>query len=87
MTSGPSPSSDEPPDGAPPAVPPSGTPGAGTSGADESGGAARRKPFLLRLPPQLMAELKGWSAQEMRSVNAHIEFLLREAVKKRKSRS
>ena len=43
-----------------------------------------RKPFLLRLPPDLMAELKGWAAQDLRSLNGHIEFLLREAVKRRK---
>lgn len=42
-----------------------------------------RKPFLLRLPPDLMAELKGWAAQDLRSLNGHIEFLLREAVKRR----
>lgn len=43
-----------------------------------------RKPFLLRLPPDLMAELKGWAAQDLRSLNGHIEFLLREALKRRK---
>ncbi len=43
-----------------------------------------RKPFLLRLPPDLMAELKSWAAQDLRSLNGHIEFLLREAVKRRK---
>ncbi|NUP94703.1 MAG: hypothetical protein HUU28_00925 [Planctomycetaceae bacterium] len=31
-----------------------------------------------------MAELKGWAAQDLRSLNGHIEFLLREAVKRRK---
>lgn len=44
----------------------------------------KRKPFLLRLPPELMAELRGWAAQDLRSLNAHIEYLLREAVRKRK---
>ena len=43
-----------------------------------------RKPFLLRLPPPLMDELRGWADSELRSLNAHIEFLLREAVKRRK---
>lgn len=43
-----------------------------------------RKPFLLRLSPDLMAELKGWAAQDLRSLNSHIEFLLRDAVKRRK---
>lgn len=45
-----------------------------------------RKKFLLRLPPKLHEELKGWAAQEMRSLNGQIEFLLREAaIKRRKS--
>ena len=43
-----------------------------------------RKPFLLRLPPDLMAELRGWADHELRSLNAHIEFLLRESVRRRK---
>jgi hypothetical protein len=42
-----------------------------------------RKPFLLRIPPQLMEELRAWATQDLRSLNAQIEFLLREAVKKR----
>ena len=43
-----------------------------------------RKPFLLRLPPDLHRELQSWSEQELRSLNGHIEFLLREAVKRRR---
>jgi len=43
-----------------------------------------RKSFLLRLPPDLLAELKGWAAQELRSLNGHIEYLLRKAAKDRK---
>ena len=43
-----------------------------------------RKAFLLRLPPALMAELKRWAAQDLRSVNGQIEFLLRDAVRRRK---
>jgi hypothetical protein len=44
-----------------------------------------RKPFLLRLPPELMEELRIWANQDLRSLNAHIEYLLREAVKRRKT--
>jgi hypothetical protein len=47
-------------------------------------GARERKPFLLRLPPDLMDALRTWANQDLRSLNAHIEFLLREAVKRRK---
>ncbi|MCC7011652.1 MAG: Arc family DNA-binding protein [Planctomycetes bacterium] len=43
-----------------------------------------RKPFLLRLSPDLMEELRVWANQDLRSLNAHIEFLLREALKRRK---
>ena len=43
-----------------------------------------RKPFLLRLSPELLDELRAWASQDLRSLNAHIEFLLREAAKKRR---
>ena len=43
-----------------------------------------RKPFLLRIPPDLWAELEKWAAAELRSVNGQIEYLLRQAVDKRK---
>jgi hypothetical protein len=46
--------------------------------------AAARKPFLLRLPPDLYEDLERWAADELRSVNAQIEYLLREQVRKRK---
>jgi len=40
---------------------------------------APKKQFLLRLDPRLYEVLERWAADELRSVNAHIEFLLREA--------
>lgn len=43
-----------------------------------------RKPFLLRIPPELWKELEKWAADELRSVNGQIEYLLRQAVEKRK---
>jgi len=42
---------------------------------------ADRKAFLLRLDPELLAALQGWSSDEMRSLNGQIEFLLREALR------
>lgn len=42
---------------------------------------AERKPFLLRLDPQLYEALRGWADDELRSVNAQIEFLLRQALR------
>jgi len=45
---------------------------------------AERKPFLLRIDPALWAELEAWAGDELRSVNGQIEYLLRQAVQKRK---
>lgn len=42
-----------------------------------------RKGFLLRLPPPLFEELRQWAEQEMRSVNGQIEWLVREALRRR----
>ncbi len=44
---------------------------------------AERKAFVLRIPPDLWEELQRMAAQELRSVNAQIEYLLREAVRQR----
>ena len=35
---------------------------------------------LLRVDPKLWAEVEKWAADELRSVNAQVEYLLREAV-------
>jgi hypothetical protein len=45
---------------------------------------AERKQFLLRIDPQLWAELEAWAADDLRSVNGQIEYLLREATRRRK---
>jgi hypothetical protein len=44
---------------------------------------AARKQYLLRIDPGLWKQLEKWAADDLRSVNAQIEWLLREAVKKR----
>ena len=44
----------------------------------------QRKGFLLRIPVSLLRELESWAAAELRSVNGQIEYLLREAVQRRK---
>jgi hypothetical protein len=41
-----------------------------------------RKSYLLRMSPQLYADLERWAADELRSVNAQIEFLLTDAVRR-----
>ena len=39
-----------------------------------------RKPFLLRLDPDTFDALQRWAADDLRSVNGQIEFLLRRAL-------
>jgi hypothetical protein len=41
----------------------------------------QKKRFLLRVDEKLYERLEKWSADELRSVNAQIEYLLTEAVK------
>ena len=43
-----------------------------------------RKSFLLRVSSGLWKEIEGWAQEDMRSVNAQVEFLLKQAVAKRK---
>lgn len=42
---------------------------------------ADKKKFLLRIDPDLYGALEKWAADEFRSANAQIEFLLRQAAK------
>ncbi|MDA0752809.1 MAG: Arc family DNA-binding protein [Verrucomicrobia bacterium] len=46
---------------------------------------AKRKAFLLRMNPKLWDELEAWAQEDMRSVNGQMEFLLKQAVNKRKN--
>ncbi len=46
--------------------------------------AEARKAFLLRVDPELWRELEAWAADDLRSVNGQIEYLLRQAVLRRK---
>jgi hypothetical protein len=41
---------------------------------------AERKPFLLRLDPATYVALERWAADELRSLNAQIEYILRRAL-------
>jgi hypothetical protein len=45
---------------------------------------AERKSFLMRIDPALWAELEAWAQDDLRSVNGQVEYLLRQAVLKRK---
>lgn len=46
----------------------------------------KKKAILLRIAPELADALHRWARDELRSVNAQIEFVLREAVRKREGR-
>ena len=41
-----------------------------------------KKKFLLRIDENIYAALEKWAADDFRSINAQIEFLLKEALKK-----
>lgn len=43
---------------------------------------AKKKNFPLRIDPALYAIIEQWAQDEFRSVNGHIEFLLREAARR-----
>jgi hypothetical protein len=45
---------------------------------------AARKQYLLRIDPGLWAEVEKWAADELRSVNAQVEYILRDAVRRRR---
>ncbi len=44
-----------------------------------------RKSFLVRLPEELLEELNRWARDDLRSLNGQIEYLLREALRKRRA--
>jgi hypothetical protein len=41
---------------------------------------ADRKPFLLRIDPAVLEAVQRWAQDDLRSLNAQIEFLLRRAL-------
>ena len=41
---------------------------------------AERKPFLLRIDSQILSAVQKWAADDLRSLNAQIEFVLRRAL-------
>ena len=45
-----------------------------------------RKSFLIRIDPTLYDELEAWAQQDFRSVNGQIEFVLKQAVARRRGR-
>ncbi|MBI4679494.1 MAG: Arc family DNA binding domain-containing protein [Elusimicrobia bacterium] len=45
---------------------------------------AERKSFLLRIDGELWREMAAWAEADLRSVNGQIEFVLKEAVRRRR---
>ncbi|MFA5647348.1 MAG: hypothetical protein WC951_03475 [Bacteroidales bacterium] len=43
---------------------------------------AKKKSFMLRIDPQKMEALEKWSADEFRSINGQIEWIIDQALKK-----
>ena len=48
---------------------------------------AEKKEFLLRINPEVWRQLQAWAADELRSVNGQIEFILRQAIETRRKKS
>jgi hypothetical protein len=46
--------------------------------------ASEKKSFVLRINPDTLKELERWAQEEFRSVNGQIEYVLSEALRKRK---
>jgi hypothetical protein len=47
---------------------------------------AQKKAVILRVDPKLWQELNSWAKDELRSLNGQVEYVLREAVRKRKGK-
>lgn len=43
---------------------------------------SERKAFLIRVDPALLDAVQRWADDDLRSLNAHIEFLLRDALRR-----
>ena len=42
---------------------------------------AKKKPFVLRLDPELLAAVEKWAADEFRSTNGQMEWIVNKALK------
>jgi hypothetical protein len=45
---------------------------------------AEKKSFLLRIDREVLDALQKWASDDLRSLNGHLEFLLRDALKRAK---
>lgn len=48
---------------------------------------AEKKAFILRINPEVLKEIETWAADEFRSTNGQIEYLLQQAIIARKKGS
>jgi len=42
---------------------------------------ANKKPFVLRIDPKLLEAVEKWAADEFRSINGQVEWIIHEALK------
>jgi len=40
----------------------------------------KREPFLMRVDPEVLDALRRWARDDLRSINAQVEFILRRAL-------
>lgn len=45
-------------------------------------GKQQNKGFLLRLDPEMMEQVEKWAAQEFRSVNGQIQWIIAESLRR-----
>ncbi|MEO3403229.1 Arc family DNA binding domain-containing protein [Mucilaginibacter sp. CAU 1740] len=45
---------------------------------------AEKKAFVLRINPEMLKEIETWAAEEFRSTNGQVEYLLQQALLARK---
>lgn len=43
---------------------------------------AKRKPFVLRIDPDTLEAVEKWAADEFRSTNGQLEWIIHEALRK-----
>lgn len=48
---------------------------------------AEKKAFILRVNPDILKEIEAWAAEEFRSTNGQVEYLLQQALLTRKKNS
>lgn len=42
---------------------------------------AKKKPFVLRIDPEILAAVEKWSSDEFRSTNGQLEWMISKALK------